>query len=84
MSVGYPFTIELGGTEGALLMRNQQVQWCCAETGNEWVDVKNLPAVLPSPLAQWAMAEKPEDIPVDFGIDAAVRLTRVMEMAYEV
>ena len=84
VSVGYPFTIELGGTEGALLMRNQQVQWCCAETGNEWVDVKNLPAVLPSPLAQWAMAEKPEDIPVDFGIDAAVRLTRVMEMAYEV
>jgi len=84
VSVGYPFTIELGGTEGALLMRNQQVQWCCAETGNEWTEVKDLPAALPSPLAQWANAETPEEIPEDFGIDAAVRLTRVMEMAYEV
>jgi len=83
VSVGYPFTIELGGTEGALLMRNQQVSWCCAETGNEWVEVKALPEKQPSPLAQWATAEKAEDIPEDFGIDAAVRLTQVMEMAYE-
>lgn len=82
MSVGYPFTIELGGTEGALLMRNQKVSWCCAETGNHWVDVDVLPEALPSPLAQWAMAEKPEDISPDFNIDAAVRLTRVMEAAY--
>lgn len=83
MSVGYPFTIELGGTKGALLMRNQKVSWCCEETGNQWVDVEELPAVLPSPLAQWAMAEKPEDISPDFNIDVAVRLTRVMEAAYK-
>lgn len=82
MSVGYPFTIELGGTKGALLMRNQKVSWCCEETGNQWVDVDELPEALPSPLAQWAMAEKPEDISSDFNIDVAVRLTRVMEAAY--
>lgn len=82
MSVGYPFTIELGGTEGALLMRDQKVSWCCAETGNQWVDVEELPQTLPSPLAQWAFAEKPEDISPDFNIDVAVRLTRVMEAAY--
>ena len=35
-----------------------------------------------SPLEQWALAEKPEDIPASFGIDAAVRLTRVMVAAY--
>ncbi len=83
MSVSYPFTIELGGTEGALLMRNQQVSWCCAETDNKWVDVAELPEELPSPLAQWALAEKPEDVSPDFGIDVAVRLTRVMEAAYK-
>jgi len=83
MSVSYPFTIELGGTKGALLMRNQKVSWCCEETGNQWVDVEELPEKLPSPLAQWAMAEKPEDISPDFNIDVAVRLTRVMEAAYK-
>lgn len=83
MSVHYPFTIELGGTEGSLLMRDQHVSWCCADTGNQWVDVQDLPEALPSPLVQWATAEKPEDISPDFGIDAAVRLTRVMEAAYQ-
>jgi len=83
MSVGYPFTIELGGTKGALLMRNQKVSWCCEETGNQWVDAEELPEKLPSPLAQWAMAAKPEDISPDFNIDVAVRLTRVMEAAYK-
>ncbi len=83
MSVGYPFTIELGGTKGSLLMRAQKVSWCCEETGNQWVDVEELPEKQPSPLAQWAMAEKPEDISPDFNIDVAVRLTRVMEAAYK-
>ncbi|MBR6571704.1 MAG: Gfo/Idh/MocA family oxidoreductase [Clostridia bacterium] len=83
MSVNYPFTIELGGTEGALLMRNQKVSWCCAETGGKWVDADDLPEEAPSPLAQWAFAEKPEDISPDFGIEVAVRLTRVMEAAYK-
>lgn len=78
----YPFTIEIGGTEGSLLQRNQQVSYCCAETENEWKDAV-LPDALPSPLAQWAQAEKPEDIPAEFGIDVALRLTRIMEMAYK-
>lgn len=82
VSVGYPFTIELGGTEGSLLMRGKQVSWCCSETENQWVYAETLPDALPSPLAQWALAEKPEDISKDFDIDAAVRLTKVMEMAY--
>ena len=43
---------------------------------------EKLPERLPSPLAQWAMAHAPEEIPAGFGIDAAVRLTRVMVAAY--
>lgn len=78
----YPFTIELGGTEGSLLMRDQKVTYCCAETDNEWREPEIMPEVQPSPLAQWALAEKPEDISKDFDIDVAVRLTKVMVMAY--
>lgn len=82
VSKSYPFTIELGGEEGSLLMRDQKVTYCCPETNNEWREPETLPEAKPSPLAQWALAEKPEDISEDFGIDAAVRLTKVMEMAY--
>ncbi len=83
VSYRYPFTIELGGTEGSLLQRGQHVEYCCAETDNEWKAAEQLPAPKPSPLAQWALAEKPEDIPAIFAIDAAVRLSRVMEAAYK-
>ncbi len=83
VSVNFPLTIELGGTKGGLLCRNNQVSWCCPETDNQWVNVEQLPEKLPYPIAQWAFAEKPEDICPDFDIDAAVRLTRVMEAAYK-
>ncbi len=82
VSQNYPLTFELGGTDGALLMRDDEVTWCCPETGNRWVRVETLPERRPSPLTQWALAEKPEDIPAEFDIDAAVRLTKVMVMAY--
>ncbi len=83
VSLDYPFTMELGGTEGSLLLRDDRVQYCCAETGHVWAAPAALPDARPSPLAQWALAERPEDVPAEIGIDAAVRLTRVMEMAYQ-
>ena len=82
LSVHYPFTIEIGGTEGALLQRDEKVSWCAPETGNQWVEVQNLPEAKKQPVELWALAESPEEIDPLFGIDAAVRLTRVMEMAY--
>lgn len=83
VSYRYPFTIELGGTEGSLLQRDQHVEYCCAETENKWIEADPLPERKPSPLVQWALADKPEDIPEIFGIDVAVRLSRVMEAAYK-
>lgn len=80
VSAGYPFTIELGGTEGTLLLRGHEVSWCCPETGKQWRAVDALPEALPSPLAQWALSDGA--IPEGFGIDAAVQLTRVMVKAY--
>ena len=82
VSVRYPFTIELGGMEGALLLRDDRVEYCCAETGNEWRAPEKLPERLPYPLTQWAQAKTAEEIPEEFGIAAAVQLTRVMVAAY--
>ena len=82
VSTAYPFTIEIGGTEGTLIQRYQDVFYACAETDRALVKAENLPERLPSPIVQWAKAEKPEDIPEIFRIDAAIRLTKVMEMAY--
>ena len=83
VSRNYPFTIELGGTEGSLLVRDQEVRYSCPETENQWRTPETLPERLPSPLAQWAQAASPQDIPQGFGIDAALQLTRVMVMAYQ-
>lgn len=82
VSTGYPLTLEIGGTEGTLMFHDGEVHISCAETGKKWTKVENLPERLPSPLAQWAVATSPEQIPEGFGIEAACRLTRVMVMAY--
>ncbi|MDD3409379.1 MAG: Gfo/Idh/MocA family oxidoreductase [Eubacteriales bacterium] len=82
VSRSYPFTVEIGGTEGGLLLRDNDVTYCCPETDNKWRTPEALPESLPLPLAQWALADKPEDIPAEIGIDVAVRLTRVMVAAY--
>ena len=82
VSARYPFTIELGGTKGSLLLRDKQITYCCPETNNEWRAPERLPDALPSPIVQWALATSQADIADELGIEPAVQLTRVMEMAY--
>lgn len=82
VSHNYPFIMEIGGEEGSLILQGGSIRYCCAATEQKWQTPETLPTYLPSPLAQWAAANSPEEIPQCFGIDAAVRLTRVMEMAY--
>ena len=82
VSYKYPFTIEVGGTEGSLNLRDNYVTWCCAETDGQWVEAA-LPERQPSPIVKWATAESPADIPAELGIAPAIRLTRVMEKAYK-
>ena len=81
VSSAYPFLLEAGGDRGTLLLQGGKVSYCCPETGDAWQEAA-LPQALPSPLAQWALATRPDEIPAGFGIDAAVRLTRAMEMLY--
>lgn len=77
-----PFTIEALGTDGGVLVRDSDVFLCSADTDKAWRKVDRLPERKPSPLAQWALADSASDIPAELDINAAVRLTRVMEMAY--
>lgn len=79
VSNGYPYMIELGGDRGTMLLDRKTVRMNSDSTGHEWREV--CPGDnAPQPLEVWARFE--EDIPAEYGIDAAVRLTRVMTMAY--
>ena len=82
VSQHYPFLMEIGGDQGSLLLQDGKVSYCCAETDHQWITPDQLPPALPSPLSQWALSDHPDQIAVDFGIEAALRLTQVMEMAY--
>ncbi len=80
VSVYTPATLEISGTKGTLLIRND-VQYATEETNGEWITVEQLPERLPSPIVQWAKGNN-EALEADFGIDAAIMLTRMMEAAY--
>lgn len=83
ISKGYPLTLEIGGTDGTVMFHDGEVHICCADTDYKWQTVTDLPERLPSPLAQWALATSNDELPAGFGIDAAVRLTHVMTLAYK-
>ena len=82
VSTNYPYFFEIGGDKGTLIVRGSEVSYCCPETDNQWRSPETLPEKKPLPIVIWANADKPSDIPENIAIDAAVRLTRVMEMAY--
>ena len=79
VSTAYPYELELGGDKGTLFIRDKELSWCAPETDNRWTTVTDYPAPLPQPIEIWASGA---EIPEVFGIEAAVRLTRVMVMAY--
>lgn len=78
VSVYNPPTLEISGTKGTLLIQNG-VQYATEETNGHWVNPSELPQALPSPIVQWAKGEATDD---NFGIEAAIMLTRMMEAAY--
>ncbi|MGF7141845.1 putative dehydrogenase [Anaerotaenia torta] len=80
VSVYNPATLEISGTKGALLVRDG-VRYATEETGGAWV-TPELPPRLPSPLVQWAEGKHASE-EVNFGIEDAIMLTRMMEAAYK-
>lgn len=75
-----PTILEVSGTKGTLMIKDQ-VTYAAEETGGEWITVDSLPEELPSPIVQWANNEFINQD--EFGIEASIMLTRLMEAAYK-
>lgn len=80
VSENNPYTLELSGTKGALMVHGDDVTYCCEETGNEW-KAAVLPANQDLPIDQWMNAVA-QGTAAPFGTDDAVLLSELMEGAY--
>lgn len=79
-----PWAFEIYGTEGALLATDQKVRLISAETRkytDQYIEVTNLPKELPMPITSFLHAVD-YGTPVDFGIEDAIDLARLLENAY--
>ena len=83
VSVDYPYFFEIGGDKGTVVVQGTDVKWCAECTDHQWLTPAVMPERKPLPIQMWAKADTIDDVPENIRIDAAVRLTRVMEMAYE-
>ncbi len=82
VSGGMGYVLEVGGTEGSLMVHNDILEYSCAETDGKLVELSDLPQADPMPIDAWIDAcidggEAPN------GIDDAVALTKFMVGAYE-
>jgi predicted dehydrogenase len=79
-----PWAFEIYGTAGMLLATDHKVRISTAETrkySGEFIEVKNLPRPLPTPLQTWFNAIEKGD-PVVFDMKAAIGLSELLEGAY--
>lgn len=76
-----PYTLEISGTDGALMIHGETAQWGGKATGHKWVDLE-LPEKAPLPIDQWVDAVT-EGKPAPSTIEEAVMLTRLMDGAYK-
>ena len=79
-SGGCPFQLELYGTEGTLLIEDNQIRVKSKQLGEEWVKPEELPNPLPMPMEQWINAIQAGQIPDITGEDA-INLTLINEAA---
>ncbi|NLD88015.1 MAG: Gfo/Idh/MocA family oxidoreductase [Clostridiales bacterium] len=82
VSTGNPYTLEISGTEGAIMLHGADFSFCGKSTEGKWtkIDVSDKEALYPIKL--WAEClTTGKDSP--FPIDEAVSLSALMEAAYE-
>ena len=81
-----PYTLELSGDKGYLMIQGDRLYLADKESEGKLVEITDLPDALPSPLQRWVGAlrmPKPGKVDLhDIGIGPALRLTRVMALAY--
>lgn len=84
VSDGNPYTLEMSGTEGAILVHQGTLEYCSAsDTNRDWVKMETLPEALPLPIYTWMDAvENGTEPPEEYNIDQAVALTNFMVGAY--
>lgn len=81
VSENNPYTLEISGTKGALMVHGACAEWCCAETDGKWAPME-LPEAMPLPVDLWIDAVT-NGSASPFTIDEAVMLTRLMDGAYK-
>lgn len=86
VSTGSPFSIEVGGTEGCVLVGGPdesavQIQ-SIHLTPNQFVTPESLPEELPHPLQIWVDGIL-KGTPIPFGLEEGIQLTELMEYAYQ-
>lgn len=82
-----PFTLELSGDQGYALIQGNRLFVADQQSEGKLVEITELPEAAPSPLQRWVgtlRLPKPGTVNLgEIGIKPALRLTRVMEMAYQ-
>ena len=76
-----PYTLEISGTDGSLMIHGESARWGGKATGGKWVDLE-LPEKEALPIDQWVDAVT-EGAPAPSTVDEAVMLTRLMDGAYK-
>lgn len=74
-----PFELEIVGSKGTILSGGFMDK-TCYNVGDGWV-FPSLPKALPSPMDMWINGIL-NDEPIPYGVDDAVALSKIMEMAY--
>lgn len=81
VSKNNPYTLEISGTKGAIMIHGDYVGYCSEDTGDNWIKAEKLPDEQPLPIHQWIAAVE-NDTAAPFGTSDAVTLTKFMEGAY--
>ncbi len=85
MSSESPFSLELSGTEGSLLVGGPDEQSVKIRSSKldqkDWVTPKDLPPALPSTIRIWVDGIL-KGTPIPFGLEEGTQLTELMQYAY--
>jgi 1,5-anhydro-D-fructose reductase (1,5-anhydro-D-mannitol-forming) len=79
-----PSSFEVYGTEGTLMISNEQVRVVSKKLGlpfSGWISPDQLPKEQPLPIMQWADALL-HDLSMPFGLEDGTKLTELLEAAY--
>ena len=86
VSAASPFSLELYGTHGSLLIGGpkNEVKINSSKITSDvagWISPSQLPQALPTAIEQWVRAIE-ENTPIEFGVQEGIELTELMEAAY--